>query len=609
MAKKEKGVFGKFSFVGLFLVSRSKGLFLLLLTMSILSAVLGIFVPQVIGVMTNALQGGIIPESFPFAWFKTPIAVTMLFVISGLLKILVSFTAGVVDRAFQNNLTQHLKLYLHDKILAMDAQYHNQHNEGENLFNINSATGVVASVSMLCALPVASLLGLYLAIMSLYASMKTVSIPLWLMLCILPALFAQPFIGFWLGNLINKAFAKLRAANMALNEELLNSMKSPVEVQVMNAQKPRSSFVLMALRNVVRCSNKANSFAILDSQLTSICILFFQALIAIVITIFYSKNSGNPGTAGSLVTCIMLIPEVFNQIGAFVATYIQAKQAEPEIDVAYKLITATPAIQNTPDAVAYSAEAPSEITLDNVDFGYDPNELILKHLSVKIPAGKSVAIVSHSGGGKSTLLNLLSRLYEPQNGEISVAGRNIRQYAIGSLRESLLRISQFPLFVKGTVRENFLLQKPNATDDEIKEVCQTLGVWEVLAEQSKTGNPVDFQLSLGAENLSGGQRRRLSIARAMLGHPSILLLDEPTTGVDAETTQKVILPYLNSLKKKHPILFVDHNMNFVRNLADMVLVLEDGKVSDFGNTEEIWTKKSSLFRKLWEEYNKNPENA
>ena len=607
MKKTNVSIFQKFVVVGKFLISQNKSLFLILFFLSIISAILGIFVPQVIGAMTNAFQGNSITDSFPFYWFKTPLSITILFVVCGVLKIATSFTASVVDRAFQNNLTQALKSYLHDKIISLDAEYHQQHDQGENLFNVNNAIGVVSTASMLFVLPVSSIIALYLAIVSLYSSLSTAAIPLWLILCIIPAIFAQPFIGYWLGNLINDAFGKLRSNNMVVNEELLNSFKSPLEIQVMVAEKQRSASLLQALKNVTRSSNRANTFAILDNQFTSICVLFFQALIAFVVVIYYFKTDNiDTKVAGSLVTCIMLIPEVFNQIGAFIATYIQTKQSEPEFSAVFEIMMAESTINDDSNAIVYAGKQAKEILVENLQFGYN-EKMILQGVTANIPPGKAVAIVSHSGGGKSTLLHLFSRLYDPQTGYISIDGQNIKRYTISSLRSAIIRVSQFPLFIQGSLRENFQLQKADATDNEIEETCRKVGVWDVIKEQHNGARPADLLLPLGAENFSGGQRRLLAIARAMLKDPAVLLLDEPTTGVDAQTTQDKIYPFLMEYKKKCSIIFVDHNMNFVRNLADMVLVLEDGKVADFGPTEEVWQKKDSLFRKLWEEYNKNTE--
>lgn len=607
MQQNKVSLIKKFIFIGFLLILKNKFLLVLLIFLSLISAILGVFMPQVIGGMTNILQGNKISASFPLNLFTTPVSITILFIMCGIIKIAAGFIAGVVDRTFQDILTQHLKIELHDKIISLDASYHNVHDQGENLFNINNAADVVGAVTTLFVFPVTSLIALVLALLALYRDLSAIQIPLWLIICIIPAIFAQPFIGYWLGNLVNAAFSKLRLAHIEANDELLNSLKSPLEIQVMNAEKQRSASIFSVLRHVTRSSFRANTVAILDNQLVSISVLFFQGLIAFVIALCYFKTGKvEAGVAGALISCIMLIPEIFNQIASFISTYIQSKQSEPSLDAVYEILTTESAVKDAPDAVEYKAERSDAIQIQDLQFGYD-ERMILQGVTVNIPSGKSVAVVSHSGGGKSTLLHLLSRLYDPQSGNITIGGQNIQKYTIASLRNAVVRVSQFPLFIQGSLRANFQLQKADATDAEIEEACCKAGIWQAVKEQCHEEDPADLQFSLGAENFSGGQRRLLSIARAMLKDPAVLLLDEPTTGVDAQTTQDKIYPFLMEYKKKCSIIFVDHNMNFVRNLADMVLVLEDGKVADFGPTEEVWQKKDSLFRKLWEEYNKNTE--
>lgn len=588
------------------LIKNCKGLFILLLILSTLASVLASFIPQVIGRMTEILQGREIASAFPFRYFDTPLAVTVLFIVCGLSQIIFSFAAKVTDKFFQSSLTLELKTFLHDKILSLDAAYHDLHPQNENLFNINNAAGAVSAVVMAFSLPVSCLMALTVAVSGLYHALTNVNIPLWLILCIIPALLAQPFAGHWLGKRINAAFTKLRANHMEVNGELLNSLKSPVEVQVMNAGKQRSATVRKALQKVAGMSVKANIFAILDSQFSSICILIFQALIALVIVLCLG-DSRDMSAAGSLVTCITLVPVVFTQTGSFIAIYIQWKQAEPEISAIYNIVKAVNTVQETENAVNCPADM-GNIAVENVVFGYNGSKNILDGLSVEFPAGKTIAVISRSGGGKSTLLHLLSRLYDPSSGAITLQGNNIKNYTLSSLRDSIVRISQFPLFIQGTLRDNFLLQEPDAGDEEIEDVCRKTGIWEIMAAQSHGKSPLDYPVALGAENLSGGQRRLLSISRAMLKMPSLLLLDEPTTGVDARTVQDRIYPFLEEYKKKSSIIFVDHNMNFVRNLADFVLVIDNGRAADFGPVEEVLAKKDSLFRALWEEYNRNPVN-
>lgn len=596
----------KYLSIGKLFLSQCKKLYSLLIFCNILSAICDVLIPIVLGIMISTLKGETSTNAFRLLlYFDTPLKITCVFVTISVVKILVSLLSGIVERAFQNNLTTKIKYTLHRKFLSLDADYHNKHDSGEVIFNMENSVGIVGAISLLFIQPISTIIGLVIGLSGVTTSLASVQMPIWLILCIIVALFFYPFVSYWMGQKINKSFEFLRNNNMALYTEMLNSLKNPIEVQILAAEKQRDKSILAALTNVEKASNRANVLATLHSQLSPVCILLFQTMIAVFVTVLYLNNA-KMAVAGALTTCILLIPTIFNQISTFAVTYIQAKQTEPDVRALYDLLQLEPGVKNDANATDYDNLKKDDIVVDDLRFGYN-EKMILQNLSLKIPSEKMIAIVSHSGGGKSTLLHLFSRLYDPQRGCIAIGGKDIKEYTIASLRSAIVRVSQFPLFIQGSLRENFQLQKADATDNEIEETCRKVGVWDVIKEQHLGENPVDLQLSLGAENFSGGQRRLLAIARAMLKDPAVLLLDEPTTGVDAQTTQDKIYPFLMEYKKKCSIIFVDHNMNFVRNLADMVLVLEDGKVADFGPTEEVWQKKDSLFRKLWEEYNKNTE--
>ena len=222
----------KFTFTGLMLIKNCKGLFILLLILSTLASVLASFIPQVIGRMTEILQGREIASAFPFRYFDTPLAVTVLFIVCGLSQIIFSFAAKVTDKFFQSSLTLELKTFLHDKILSLDAAYHDLHPQNENLFNINNAAGAVSAVVMAFSLPVSCLMALTVAVSGLYHALTNVNIPLWLILCIIPALLAQPFAGHWLGKRIN-------AASEAIEEHRskINLLTSTENKTITNAHK------------------------------------------------------------------------------------------------------------------------------------------------------------------------------------------------------------------------------------------------------------------------------------------------------------------------------------------------------------------------------------
>lgn len=509
-----------------------------------------------------------------------------------------------------NTLSIHLKSELHDKILSLDAAYHDKNDQGKNVFSVQNCNSVSNSVCMMFVLPLSTLIALLMATRSLNSSMSSLSIPTWLIACLIPALFILPIFGYWLGTKINASFAKLRKKRISANEELINSLHAPTEIKAMNAEKKRSRTMWDALYKVTTDSNKANILSILENQLASICILFFQVLIAFVIAHFYLKENSSSGDgAGPLITCLTLIPVLFNQIGSAIASYLQTQQSEPEISAVFNLLHQEPAIKDAPDSCPFPGAPVTGIRFQDVSFSYDPNtQDLLQNFSVTLPPKKAIAIISKTGEGKSTLLHLLSRLYDPVSGSIRINDKDIRQYTISSLRTAVVRVSQQPLFIQGTIRENFKLQKPDFTDDEIKEACMKTGAWAAL-DVPGTESLLDFQLQLGAKNISGGQRKLLAIARALVPESKIILMDEPTSGIDTQRVNAHILPLIKELKKKKMVVFIDHNLNFVRSAADLILVLDEGKIIEFAPTEELIANKNSRFFKLWQEFDSARDKA
>lgn len=556
------------------------------------------------GKLINALKEKT-PESMDTGIWNDLDIVFWLFIGCGAIKVVFMLIDAMCDHMCHTVITNQLKSKLHDKIINMDSRYYSEHDQGELQLTVNNSSSVVMTLIMLLTAPFTIIFTIVPGLWGFYSELKRIDVPLWVILSLVLVTFTQPFFAYWLGEKINKAFYKLRSEHIQVNNELLNSLEKPQEVILMGATAQRSKSFLSKLLKMTRASNSANFLEILDRQFTETCILVLQILI-VSIAIF-KFNSGNQYMAGSLIAVFGLIPFIFGHVSALITTYTQFKEAEPEIAATFDVLNYEPAVKEKNNAVELGEF--ENINFDSVKFGYCDKKSVLQEISVQFPAEKSIAVVSLSGGGKSTFLQLLCRLYDPGEGKISLGKYLLSDLKLDDLRSNIIKVSQFPLFIQGSLRENFQLQKAEATDDEIEEVCRKVGVWDVIKEQHPGENPADLQLPLGAENFSGGQRRLLAIARAMLKNPAVLLLDEPTTGVDAQTTQDKIYPFLMEYKKKCSIILVDHNMNFVRNLADMVLVLENGKVTDFGPTEEVWQKKDSLFRKLWEEYNKNNENS
>src|SRR5262249_10128248 len=222
------------------------------------------------------------------------------------------------------------------------------------------------------------------------------------------------------------------------------------------------------------------------------------------------------------------------------------------------------------------------IRLENVTFGYHPESAVLRGVSLEIAAGETVAIVGATGAGKTTLVNLVPRFFDPWNGRVLIDGQDVRDVQLRSLREQIAIVLQEPFLFPWTIAENIAYSRPGATLEEIEAAARVARIHDAIRSL-----PQGYQTVLGERGttLSGGERQRLAIARALLKSAPILILDEPTSALDAET-ERLFLAALEELKRGRTTLLIAHRLSTARH-ADRTVVLQEGQIVESGTHREL----------------------
>ena len=256
------------------------------------------------------------------------------------------------------------------------------------------------------------------------------------------------------------------------------------------------------------------------------------------------------------------------------------------------LIDEKPAILNKPNAITVS-DFRDKIVLDNVSFKYG-NKEILKYINMVIPIGTTVALVGPSGGGKSTLMDLLPRFIEPHGGRISFDGVDLQEIEMESLRSLMGFVNQESILFNDTIFNNIAFGKPHATMAEVEVAARIANAHEFIVR-----TPDGYQTAVGDRGvrLSGGQKQRISIARAVLSNPPIMLLDEATSALDTES-EKLVQDALNKLMKNRTSVVIAHRLSTIQN-ADQIIVLDKGQIAERGTHQELLAQ-NGFYKKLYE---------
>ena len=297
-------------------------------------------------------------------------------------------------------------------------------------------------------------------------------------------------------------------------------------------------------------------------------------------------------TPGELAAFFLYALIIAGPIGTFIRLYTQVQEASGSIHRVYEILDTQPLIQNPDNPIAIG-NLEGRIQFDNVTFGYRETAEVIHDVSLDILPGQTAALVGPSGAGKSTLIKLLFRFFDPSTGTIRLDGHDIRTLDRKSFLSQIALVPQETLLFGGTVKENILYGKLDATDTELKEAAQKANAHEFIVGMEKGYNTVVGEK--GAK-LSGGERQRIAIARAILKDPKILVLDEATSSLD-NRSESLIQDALETLMFERTTFIIAHRLSTIHK-ADQIIVLDKGNIVEAGQHEDLMSRKG-LYHNLY----------
>ena len=358
--------------------------------------------------------------------------------------------------------------------------------------------------------------------------------------------------------------------HIAWSSFLLEHLSSIIAIQLLGQERRQKRAAFHLLGAAVRSQNRLFRTGVSFTFYTSLTIGL--AMSGVIGYGGWSVFTGSL-TVGGLVAFYTYVTQLFDPLSGAAETYVRAQKAFASIRQVQGVLALEPTIKNSPGAIKFRCDRPWTIEVRDLRFAYPSNRGILSIPRLDIRAGEHVAVVGENGAGKSTLAKLLARLYDRDSGSISYAGHDVRDIKLESLRECVCYAPPFPILFDTTVAHNLRLGRVHASDSEVNEVMEWVGL---RAWVPALPGGINQRIGPGGSKLSGGQRQRLGIARTILQRPRILILDEATSSLDANSEQQ-LLSNLHRVLPGSTVIVISHRLSAMV-CVERVILLEAGRV-------------------------------
>jgi len=314
--------------------------------------------------------------------------------------------------------------------------------------------------------------------------------------------------------------------------------------------------------------------------------------ISMIVVFFYAHSMvGSSMRVGEIFAFFTYINMFFRPLRELAEKFNMFQSAMAASERAFKLLDRDITIQNIPDPVRSEERMEGEIEFRNVSFEYNEGDPVLKNISFTIGKGEKVALVGNTGSGKTTIINLINRIYDVEKGSVFIDGRDIREYDLEYLREQVGVVPQDPFFFNGTVYENLSLFKPDLSLKRVKKCSEQVHA-DSFIERFDKG--YDESVLEEGKKLSAGQKQLLSFTRALIKDPSIVIMDEATSNIDSGT-EKFIGDATRKLLGDRTSIIIAHRLSTIK-MVDRIIVLKDGRVAEEGDHVRLMGKKGEYYK-------------
>lgn len=523
--------------------------------------------------------------------YLIPVGVIAFAAFQGVLRYMNSY----ISEWTSNKITNAVKIDLFSHLVKMDTQFFDENSSGIILSRYlndpqTAADGLVEQIKTITA----SLFGaLGLICVMLYSSWQLAIVGV-LILCV----------AFIPVALIRNIIKDTSNKNMVINGHIRTNMN-----ETYSGNKIMISYGLQERQKKIFKNEIHNSFDVSmrlikrSGWMSPLMYLIASFGIAAVLgygTTLITTGRITAGSFASFVTSLLLLYRPVKTLGN---TLTSIQKIFVALGRVFELFDIVPSIQEKENAVQFSG-LNNAIELKNVYFEYVQGVPVLKDINLKVNKNETIAIVGNSGGGKSTMVNIIARFYDVTKGAVEFDGVDIRNFTLDSLRNNISVVFQDNFLYSGTIKENILMGNYNASEEEVQNAVMSAFLEETLADMP---NGIDTVIGERGTTLSGGQRQRIAIARAFLKNSPIVILDEATSALDNQS-EAIVQKAIDNLMKNKTVFVIAHRLSTIKN-ADRIIVINEGELVESGSHEELMKLENGEYKKLYEMQFRKQENA